>query len=120
MTERALIADQKDRSAEQRQALLVQIQEAKTKERRKKEELRGRSDKRLRDAQRKIEGTVSEIIGKLQNMVDHATVDDLQRKGYLQGKLEAALEEQLEVGLIDLCGLKAVSVDKQTNHSVME
>ena len=94
MTERALIADQKDRSAEQRQALLVQIQEAKTKERRKKEELRGRSDKRLRDAQKKIDDTISEIIGKLQNMVDHATVDDLQRKGYLQGKLETAIEEQ--------------------------
>jgi len=85
---RAALEKLKSKSCEEKEELQKKIQDARYKERNKKKELRSSNHLRLRDSLRELRELTTTCIDEIGRVVDNSNVEQLQRKGFIQDKIQ--------------------------------
>lgn len=93
-SERLALEQFRNKTVEQRNQLLTQIREAQRKESLRKSEIRERSRQHLNQTVQKIRDSLDQYIALLEAFIESSSVDQLQRKGYLQNKTQEIIEQQ--------------------------
>lgn len=90
--ERAALAHYKSQGDEQRKKLWLDIQEARRKETSKKSDLHHRSRQYLQETLYELRQLIDNSEDQLEKFVDNSTVEQLQRKGFIQQKIHDVME----------------------------
>jgi GTPase Era involved in 16S rRNA processing len=119
--ERVALQHMHSQTTEQRDALRTEIQEARRKENQKKSELRRRSQQRLHSVLQSLRELIEQTEQQLEDVIDRSGVEQLQKKGYLQNRIEEAmkpLEPQMQTKLEELMrGLQGDVQEGQTHSN---
>ena len=91
VVERTVLTQLKIKNEEEREELQKKIQEARNKERNKKNELRNRNQLRLRTALQEMRELIACGETQVSLFVDECTVEELQRKGNIQEKIQEVM-----------------------------
>ncbi|WP_172452684.1 dynamin family protein [Chromatium okenii] len=118
--ERVALQQMLNQTTEQRDALRTEIQEARRKESQKKSELRRRSQQRLQSVLQSLRELIEQTEQQLDDAIDSSSVEQLQKKGYLQQRIEDAmktLEPQMQAKLDELMRSLQGDVQEGQTHS---